>query len=59
MESGNYAAVQIAKSLAENHTKLVPDITVTGSGDKGGGTIVDVFIANMLRNQNGVVKETK
>jgi uncharacterized membrane protein YqiK len=59
MESGNYAAVQIANSLATNKIKLVPDITVTGSGDKGGGTIVDVLIANMLRNQNGVVKETK
>jgi uncharacterized membrane protein YqiK len=53
MESGNYAAVQIANSLANNHIKLVPDITVTGAGEHGGG-IVDVLIANMLRNQNGV-----
>ncbi len=26
MESGNYAAVQIATALASNHIKLVPDI---------------------------------
>ncbi len=56
MESGNYAAVQIAKSLADNRIKLVPDITV-GSG---GGTLMDVFLANMLKGQtNGATQEKK
>jgi hypothetical protein len=48
MESGNYAAVQIAQALAENHVQLVPQI-VAGGGN-GGGTLVDVLLANLLRD---------
>ena len=59
MESGNYAAVQIANSLATNKIKLVPDITVGGGGEHGGGTIMDVMLATMLRNQNGLNTEKK
>ena len=51
MESGNFAAIQIAKSLAENHVQLVPDILVSGGGTNGGGTIVDVLLANLIREQ--------
>jgi hypothetical protein len=35
MESGNYAAVQIATALASNHIKLVPEIQAAGGGDQG------------------------
>lgn len=51
MESNNYAAVQIAQSLAVNHIKLVPDIVAGGSN--GSGTLVDVLLANLVRNGNG------
>lgn len=53
MESGNYAAVQIAKSLAENNIKLVPDVTVTGGDSGHHGTLVDVILANLVRSSNG------
>jgi uncharacterized membrane protein YqiK len=48
MESGNYALVQVAEALAKAGVKLVPDI-VAGGGN-GGGTLVDVLLANVIRN---------
>ncbi len=51
MEAGNFAAVQIARALAEHNIKLVPEILVSGGGASGGGTLVDVLLANMLRDQ--------
>jgi uncharacterized membrane protein YqiK len=47
MESGNYAMVQVAEALAKSGVKLVPDI-VAGGGN-GGGTLVDVLLANVIR----------
>jgi uncharacterized membrane protein YqiK len=49
MESGNYAMVQVAEALAKSGVKLVPDI-VAGSGN-GGGTLVDVLLANVIRDE--------
>jgi uncharacterized membrane protein YqiK len=49
MESGNYALVQVAEALAKSGVKLVPDI-VAGGGGPGGGTLVDVLLANMIRD---------
>jgi uncharacterized membrane protein YqiK len=49
MESGNYAVIEVAKQLATNHIKLVPDIMAGGVGAEGGG-IVSVLLANMLRD---------
>ncbi len=51
MESGNYAAVQIAQALASNKIKLVPDIMAGGGGDQG--SLINVLIAKMLQG-NGV-----
>lgn len=48
MESGNYAAVQIAQALAENHVKLVPDI-VAGGGQNDAGALLNVLLARMLQ----------
>jgi uncharacterized membrane protein YqiK len=48
MESGNYAMVQVAEALAKAGVKLVPDIVVGGSN--GGGTLVDVLLANVIRD---------
>jgi len=53
MESGNYAAVQIAQALASNHIKLVPDIMAGGGGDGQGG-LINVLLAKMLTGANGV-----
>ncbi len=47
MESGNYAAVQIAQALASNHIKLVPDIMAGGGADQGG--LINVLLAKMLQ----------
>jgi len=59
MDSNNYAAVQIAKSLAENKIALVPQILVNGGGSDGktGGTLVDVLLANLVKDQ--MVKPVK
>ncbi len=47
MESGNYAMVQVAEALAKGGVKLVPD--VVAGGGAGGGTLVDVLLANLIR----------
>jgi uncharacterized membrane protein YqiK len=48
MESGNYAMVQVAEALAKSGVKLVPDIIAGASGS--GGTLVDVLLANLIRD---------
>jgi uncharacterized membrane protein YqiK len=52
MESGNYAMVQVAEALAKSGVKLVPDV-VAGGGASGGGTLVDVLLANLIRDNAG------
>ena len=49
MESGNYALVQVVQALAQNKVQLVPQIVAGGGGEKG-GTLVDVLLANLLRD---------
>jgi hypothetical protein len=41
------AVVQVAEALAKSGVKLVPDI-VAGGGASG-GTLVDVLLANVIR----------
>jgi uncharacterized membrane protein YqiK len=48
MESGNYALVQVAEALAKGGVKLVPDIVAGGAA--GQGTLVDVLLANVIRD---------
>lgn len=50
MDAGNYAVVQIANSLATNKIALVPQIQVSGGGTNGGGSLVDVLLANLVRD---------
>jgi uncharacterized membrane protein YqiK len=50
MESGNYAAVQIAQALATNHIKLVPDI-VAGGGGNDQGSLINVLLARMVQSE--------
>jgi hypothetical protein len=49
MESGNYALVQVMQALAQNKVQLVPQI-VAGGGGSQGGTLVDVLLANLIRD---------
>ena len=52
MESGNYALVQVVQALASNKVQLVPQIVAGGGGSgQGGGTLVDVLLANLIRDQ--------
>jgi len=52
MEAGNYAAIQVAQALAQSGFRLVPDIMVGGgAGGQGGGTLVDVLLGNLIRDQ--------
>jgi uncharacterized membrane protein YqiK len=51
MESGNYALVQVVQALAQNKTQLVPQIVAGGGGSGQGGTLVDVLLANLIRDQ--------
>lgn len=61
MDAGNYAAVQIAQSLATNKIALVPQILVNGGGKDGksGGTLVDVLLANLIKDQVKVAPAEK
>jgi hypothetical protein len=54
MESGNYALVQVAQALANAGVKLVPDIVAGGSSLGGGGTLVDVLLAGVIRDRKEV-----
>ena len=47
----NYAIIEVGRALAENHIKLVPEIFAGGGNGQGGGTLVDVLIANILRDK--------
>jgi vacuolar-type H+-ATPase subunit H len=51
MESGNYALVQVVQALASNKVQLVPQIVAGGGGSGQGGTLVDVLLANLIRDQ--------
>ncbi|MBL8239234.1 MAG: hypothetical protein JNM66_17550 [Bryobacterales bacterium] len=56
MDAANYALVQVANALSsagEKGMKIVPDVLVSGggaTGANGGGSIVDVLIANLIRD---------
>jgi uncharacterized membrane protein YqiK len=51
MESGNYALVQVVQALASNKVQLVPQIVAGGGSGGQGGTLVDVLLANLIRDQ--------
>lgn len=56
MDSNNYASIEVSKNLAQGDKKWVPDI-VAGSNGHQNGTLVDVLIANLVRDKmNGSTK---
>ncbi len=52
----NYAMIEIGRALAENKIKLVPEILVGSAAGGSSGSIVDVLLANLVRD--GLVKGT-
>ena len=56
MDSGNYAGIEISKALSSSGFKLVPDVVVSGNGGNspdGGGSLVNVLLANLIRDGRG------
>jgi hypothetical protein len=49
MDSGNFALARVVQSLAQNRIQLVPQI-VAGSAASQCGTLVDVLLANLIRD---------
>lgn len=58
MTSDKYAGVEIARALAQSGFQLVPHIVAGGNGT-GGGSIVDVLVAMMVKDQVDAVKTEK
>ena len=46
----NYAMIEIGRALAENKIKLVPEILVGNAAGGSSGSIVDVLLANLVRD---------
>ena len=46
----NYAMIEIGRALAANKIKLVPDILVGNGAGGSSGSIVDVLLANLVRD---------
>jgi uncharacterized membrane protein YqiK len=57
MEASNYAMVQVAEALSKSGMKLVPDVVAGASGGSG-GTLVDVLLANLIR-EGGLTAKPK
>ncbi|MCU7526722.1 MAG: hypothetical protein HF308_19795, partial [Ignavibacteria bacterium] len=52
MESGNYAAIEVAKALATSGFKLVPDIVAGGSGSgSDGNSLVNTLLAMIIKDK--------
>jgi hypothetical protein len=68
MESGNYAAIEVARALSTSGQKLVPEIIAGGGGSiDGGGSLVNTLLAMVIKEKmdkdspkkEAVVVETK
>jgi uncharacterized membrane protein YqiK len=52
MESGNYAAIEVARHLATSGQKLVPDIIAGGgAGSDGSGSLVNMLLAMVIKEK--------
>ncbi|MGE5496867.1 MAG: SPFH domain-containing protein [Syntrophothermus sp.] len=51
MESGNYAAIEVAKALAASGFKLVPDIVAGGGGSESGNSLVNTLLAMIIKDK--------
>jgi uncharacterized membrane protein YqiK len=50
MESGNYAAIEVARALAASGVKLVPDIVAGGGNGDGTSSLVGLLLATLVRD---------
>jgi uncharacterized membrane protein YqiK len=53
IESGNYAAIEVARALASSGVKLVPDIVAGGGNGDGTSSLVGVLLATLVRDSLG------
>ncbi|MEK7083304.1 MAG: hypothetical protein AAB972_03960, partial [Patescibacteria group bacterium] len=51
MESGNYAAIEVAKHLSTSGFKLVPEIVAGGGNGQDGSNLVSVLLGNLVHDQ--------
>ncbi len=52
MESGNYAAIEVARALSTSGQKLVPEIIAGGGGSiDGGGSLVNTLLAMVIKEK--------
>jgi uncharacterized membrane protein YqiK len=52
MESGNYAAIEVARHLSTSGQKLVPEIIAGGgAGTDGGGSLVNMLLAMVIKEK--------
>lgn len=51
MESGNYAAIEVARHLSMSGFKLVPEIVAGGSNGADGSNLVSVLLGNLVHDQ--------
>ncbi len=52
MESGNYAAIEVARALSTSGQKLVPEIIANGGGSTdGGGSLVNTLLAMVIKEK--------
>jgi uncharacterized membrane protein YqiK len=52
MESGNYAAIEVARHLAGSGQKLVPEIVAGGStGNDGANSLVNMLLAMVMKDK--------
>ena len=45
----NYALIEVGRALAESRQQLVPQIMAGDLGEGGGGSLVNLLIANLLK----------
>ena len=46
----NFALIEVGRALAESKIPLVPEIYAAGGGGEGGGSLVNVLLAQLLRD---------
>lgn len=51
MESGNYAAIEVARHLSTSGFKLVPEIVAGGGNGADGSSLVNVLLGNLVHDQ--------
>ena len=53
----NYAVIEVGRALAEAKTALVPQIMAGGGSSEGGGSLVNILLAGLIKD--GMKKDEK